>query len=132
MTQNTENTDNRPTAEKAFRIPAISHDTLRAAGYRHWKSKGARVYATSFWQKRFRDEKGTKYFIEFYEYDNSDIPLHPFKDISYEPEAHLKLPEDRIMNVTLQFNEHQTIEEIEDFIDQVYRNMGCCHHELND
>ena len=43
---------------------------LLSAGYKTFKPSLGKTAQTAY-QKRFRDEKGTKYFINIYEYDNS-------------------------------------------------------------
>lgn len=118
--------------ERVFHNPNITYTTLEAAGYRRWNSKGLRQYATCLWQKRFRDERGTKYFIDIYEYDNADMPWHPQKDIVYEPEVSFKLPDDQEMRVSLHARREGTIEEIEAFFEKMFQSMGCLHYELND
>lgn len=118
--------------ERVFGNPNITPDTLKAAGYRRWNSKGLRQYAECLWQKRFRDERGTKYFIDIYEYDNADMPWHPLKDVVYEPEVSFKLPEDENMRVSLSTSREKTIDEIEAFYEKMFHSMDCLHYELND
>ena len=61
------------TATKKFRNPSLNYNNFINEGYRFWTGKGMSNYADGFWQKKFTDNKGIKYFIEFYEYDWSKV-----------------------------------------------------------
>ena len=58
------------------KIKMITQEQLRQAGYKPFTQRNLKEYTNSFWQKRFDDEKGKKYFITVAEYDNSK-----YKDI---------------------------------------------------
>ena len=115
---------------KKFSNPVLNHDNFRAAGYRCWASKGASLNADCFWQKSFKDELGIKYHIEFYEYDWSKYERHPTKDISYEPQVHLNLPNDEVIKISFLVNNEATIEYVEQLAEKAFINMGCIYYEL--
>ena len=118
------------TAEKKYRNPALNHDSFLEAGYKYYKNRGATLYADAFWQKKFIDEKGIKYYIECYEYDWSNREDHLYRDVMYEPQAYLKLPDDEVIRLCITVNSNADIEHIEKLVEKAFTNMGCIYHEL--
>lgn len=115
--------------ENNFSIPALNHDNFKEAGYRFWEGRGATLNADGFWQKSFKDKVGIKYHIEFYEYDWSKYVRHITKDISYEVQSHLTLPNDELLRLSISVNKDATIEHVEKIVEKAFINMECLYHE---
>ena len=115
--------------EKKFSVPALNHDNFKEAGYRFWEGRGATLNADGFWQKSFKDKVGIKYHIEFYEYDWSEYVQHITKDISYEVQSHLTLPNDELLRLCISVNKDATIEHVEKIVEKAFINMECLYHE---
>ena len=97
----------------------ITKDQLIAAGYNPFKQKGVREYTEAFWQKRFDDDKGKKYFITIAEYGNSEhnFMYSPFTQF----ESH---------NVTFDIEMHhpESVEQIEEFFESTWVRMDCNYY----
>lgn len=109
-------------------INVITQEQLKLAGYKPFTQNGLSAYTNSYWQKRFVDEKGKKYFITIAEYDNSS-----YKELfelrgkySFQPEAQF---ESHGVTFNIQMLSPESIEEMEAFFEKMWYNMNCNYYE---
>lgn len=105
----------------------MTDKVLLNSGYKEWEvDKLFHPYASKFFQKRIKDEKGTKYFIgvnkyiidekESYQYElyTEKDDMYAFKCLIYGIQAPM------------------TIEEIEEEIENIWKNNNFSYYERND
>lgn len=105
----------------------ITKEQLTAAGYKPFNQIGIREYTKSFWQKRFDDDKGKKYFITIAEYDNLEDKNRQFsQEFSYSPftqfETHGATFDVEMLNP-------QSVEQMEEFFENIWFKMDCNYYE---
>lgn len=107
----------------------VTQDSLRQAGFKPFKQKGLSDWTDSYWQKRFDDTKGKKYFITIAEYDNSRFPqlLELKGKYSFAPDSQFKA---NGVTFDVQMHSPQSIEEMLDFFENMWKNMNCDYYEL--
>ena len=103
----------------------ITKEQLIAAGYKPFKQKGIKEYTESFYQKRFDDDKGKKYFITLSEYDYRTYHQVPY-DFSYEPDVQFET-HGVTFNATMLSPE--SVEQMEIFFENMWYNLGCDYYE---
>jgi hypothetical protein len=116
------------TETRIYRFPELYPEAFEAYGYRRYNAS-IEEFSNGFWQKRFVNERGIKYHIEFYEYDYAQFRNHPTKDVSYEPKAQFHKENDVVFNVAYLPNAQDTIESIEKFFESVFVQMNCTYYE---
>lgn len=115
-------------------------DQMMEAGFREFKpNKIAAPHAARAYQKKYVDGKGTKYFITCYEYDYSEFRDHgrPHPK-SWEFDGQFDLRDGRSFNFqtvgwfffpTEWGHKTCTIEDVEIFFENMWRNMSCRHYD---
>lgn len=93
-------------------------------------------------QKRFKDEKGTKYFITAYHYNLREQGFETAHDKdSYSFTSQLRINEDskdQTIDVTFnadfipnEYRELTTLKEVEDFFENMFKNINADYYELD-
>lgn len=107
----------------------INRKELIKHGYKTYDSD-VLYSAVCLYQKRIKDDKGTKYFIDIYEYmlkskDNYD------KCESYEARLVTSLKNDTYsLNILLYcIDNNTTIEQLEKDIEDIWTKLGCDYYE---
>lgn len=107
----------------------INREELIKHGYKTYDSD-VLYSAVCLYQKRIKDDKGTKYFIDIYEYmlkskDNYD------KCKSYEARLVTSLKDDTYsLNILLYcIDDNITIEQLEKDIEDIWTKLGCDYYE---
>ena len=103
----------------------ITKEQLIAAGYKPFMQRNIKEYTESFYQKRFDDDKGKKYFITIAEYDFISYPQVPY-DFIYQPEGQFT-SNGVTFDVTMLGPE--TVEQMEQFFEKMWYNLGCDYYE---
>ena len=106
----------------------ITQEDLISAGYKPFKQKNICEFTESFWQKRFDDDKGKKYFITLAEYDNSK-----YKD-TYQFEGRYSFQSDtQFVSSGVTFNiemlSPKSVEEMEEFFENMWVKLSCDYYE---
>lgn len=108
-------------------ITMLTKQDLLEAGYKPFKSK-VKLYTDQGYQKRFDDEKGKRYFITVWEYDNREFqdraPALP--DFSYAPDSQFDSN-----GVTFDVNMigADSVEHMEAFFERTWSSMDCDYYE---
>ena len=102
----------------------ITKEQLIAAGYKPFMQRNIKEYTESFYQKRFDDGKGKKYFITIAEYDHRDYPQVPY-DFSYEPDVQF-VTHGVTFNTTMLSPE--SVEQMEEFFEKMWFNLDCDYY----
>lgn len=108
----------------------LTKEQLIAAGYKPFIQRNLKEFTNSFYQKRFDDENGKKYFITVAEYDNSKYQhLHNLPEFSYQPDSQL-VSNGITFNVDMLNPE--SIQQMEELFEKMWYNLGCEYYELFD
>lgn len=106
----------------------LTRETLLAAGYRPFKQKNIREFTDQFYQKRFDDYKGKRYFITIGEYDNRKyhdrMPTLP--DFSYSPDTQFN---SNGVTFEIEMLTPESVEQMEAFFERMWVQMGCDYYE---
>jgi hypothetical protein len=106
-------------------------DALAEAGYSRSNRKGdQRAGEGSFfalWQKRIEDEAGTRYFVNFTEYNPGFYSLTEVPHV-FEAEVHFRFTNGGHSNITHSVD-RQAIEDIEDYFEEIWTHMGMGYAE---
>jgi hypothetical protein len=84
-------------------------------------------------QKRVRDDRGTRYFVDVYEYDWLYLRPADLPRFSYEAQVHFYTGDgDSMLKCTIQDDGAMTSPEaLEEFVTDLYSKIGAGHYELN-
>ena len=106
----------------------LTREALLSAGYRQFKQKNIREFTDQFYQKRFDDNQGKKYFITIAEYDNSKYKVsHPMlPDFSYSPDGQF---ESNGTTFNVEMLTPKSVEEMEAFFERMWVDMKCDYYE---
>ena len=112
----------------------ITVETLESAGYLVYPNPtrdGA--WNPWVWQKRFRDEVGTRYFIDVTQYDWHALPACAARPVRYDYEVNVHLydeNEDTTMRVTV-LSERATasVEALEAWVENLWRVTSSGYYE---
>ena len=102
----------------------MTDEVLLNSGYKECEvDTRFKPYAEKFFQKRIKDEEGTKYFIDVYKYiiDNQEdyeVELYTFKENVYDFKCLIYSVEKPL-----------TIEEIEEEIENIWKNNNFSYYE---
>ena len=107
----------------------VTQESLREAGFKLFKQKGLSQFTDSYWQRRFTDGRGRKYFITIAEYDNSNYPqlLELRGKYSFTPETQFEV---NGVTFDVQMHSPKSIEEMLDFFESMWNSMNCNYYEL--
>lgn len=106
----------------------LTKQDLLAAGYRPFKQQHIREFTDQFYQKRFDDSVGKKYFITIAEYDNREYQdrIPKLKDFSYAPESQF---ETRGVTFDVEMFSPESVEQMEMFFEDMWKSMMCDYYE---
>lgn len=104
----------------------ITNDQLEARGYKKWNAPQANQFSDCFYQKRFSDDVGIKYHIEFVHY-----PKHVFENGQSMPESWMVALNNNEPHFTFQFHRPKSIDEAESKCETFFKAMGCEYYELH-
>lgn len=106
----------------------LTKDQLLASGYKPFSQRNLKQFTSQFYQKRFDDSVGKKYFITIAEYNNREHQdrIPQLKDFSYSSESQFEIG-------TITFNVEmltpESVEEMEAFFERMWVQMGCDYYE---
>ena len=104
----------------------INDQILEAEGYRKHTDKFFE-YSDYFYQKKFCDDVGVKYFIEFVKYT-----LPQEVEGSYDSwAAFMRINGPIVMDFRMHYIKNETIEKIESMMDLFWTTMKCNYYERN-
>ena len=101
----------------------MTEKVLLQAGYKEDIVPVVEQYANRFFQKKIKDDKGIKYYIDVYEYEISDGYDYEFKLITQKDKFWVK--------TTIYGIDNMTLEEIEEEIENIWKNCKFNYYELN-
>lgn len=109
----------------------ITRDQLLAAGYKPFSQRNLKQFTSQFYQKRFDDSVGKKYFITIAEYDNRQYQdrIPQLKDFSYSPESQF---ETRGVIFDVEMHSPESVEQMENFFEDMWKSMMCDYYERLD
>lgn len=125
--------------ESIVNFESIVNEML-SSGYHKFKpNKITAPHATLAYQKRYRDEVGTKFFITCYEYDYENLFDHgrPYPK-SWEFDGQFELKDGRSFNFcTVGWYFYETewghkpnkLKDVEEFFHKLWTSMECKHYE---
>lgn len=100
----------------------ITENQLTIAGYRQYVSSGiVHPYSDFFYQKRFSDEVGIKYHVEFLHYP----PLNSKLSDTWMAEMVNNEP-----FMTFQIHRPESIQEVEERMRRFWETQGCKYYAL--
>ena len=100
----------------------MTEKVLISAGYKEAPVLVVEQYANRFFQKKVKDDKGIKYFIDVYEYEISDEYNYEFKLVTQK---------DKFWVRTIIYSiENMTIEEIEKEIEDIWKKCKFNYYQL--
>lgn len=106
----------------------LTKEALLAAGYRPFKQKNIREFTDQFYQKRFDNDQGKKYFITVAEYDNRKyhdrMPTLP--DFSYSPDTQFN---SNGVTFEIEMLTPESVEQMEAFFERMWVDMKCDYYE---
>jgi hypothetical protein len=114
----------------------VKMKNLEKLGYKKFSShfKDRVISYIISYQKKFKDENGIRYFLNFHVYDNINIPnyeIGKYGRYSYEASCQFNSHGDKATFDVLRFvgiKDH--IEEVEDFFKVMFVSMECNYYEL--
>ena len=111
----------------------IDRESLVAAGYREYTMHKDGFNKVCLFQKRVRDDLGTRYFVDVYEYDWLYLRPADLPRFSYEAQVYFyKGDGDTMLKCTIQDDGAMTsLEYLEEFIADLYVRVGAGHYELS-
>ena len=106
----------------------LTRETLLAASYKPFKQRNVKEFTNNFYQKRFDDEKGKRYFITIAEYDNSKYKVsHPMlPDFSYSPDGQFR---SNGITFNVEMLTPEFVEQMEAFFERMWVDMKCDYYE---
>ncbi len=100
----------------------MTEKVLINAGYKEAPVPVVEQYANSFFQKKVKDDKGIKYFIDVYEYEISDEYNYEFKLVTQKDKFWVR--------TTIYSIENMTLEEIEKEIEDIWKKCKFNYYQL--
>jgi hypothetical protein len=97
---------------------------LIKAGYKRFDAGIWKEFTDFFYQKRFTDAKGIKYFIEFHHYPGKEPVGALFLEESWMAELNVNEP-----NATFQLHRVDDAEDVEARIEAVWLALGSPYYE---
>ena len=105
----------------------INDKSLEDAGYKKHTSEFFE-YSDYFYQKKFCNDVGVKYFVEFVKY------TLPFEGTESSPDswaAFMRINGPIVMDFRMHYIKNETIEKIESMMDLFWTTMKCNYYERN-
>lgn len=118
-------------------------DEMLSSGFREFKPNGLhKPSAIKGFQKKYKDEKGIKYYITCHEYDWNGFPDHgrPYHK-SWMFDGQFTLVDGKTFNFetvgwfffpTEWGHKICTLKDVESFFEEMWQCMNCVHYELNE
>lgn len=100
----------------------MTEKVLISAGYKEAPLHIVEQYANRFFQKKVKDDKGIKYFIDVYEYEISDEYNYEFKLVTQKDKFWVR--------TTIYSIENMTIGEIEKEIEDIWKKCKFNYYQL--
>lgn len=100
----------------------MTEKVLINAGYNEVPVPVVEQYANRFFQKKVKDDKGIKYFIDVYEYEISDEYNYEFKLVTQKDKFWVR--------TTIYSIENMTLEEIEKEIEDIWKKCKFNYYQL--
>ena len=100
----------------------MTEKVLINAGYKEAPVPVVEQYENRFFQKKVKDDKGIKYFIDVYEYEISDEYNYEFKLLTQKDKFWVR--------TTIYSIENMTIEEIEKEIEDIWKKCNFNYYQL--
>ena len=109
----------------------LTREALLTAGYKLFTQKNVKEFTNSFYQKRFDDGKGKRYFITIAEYDNRAYQdSHPMlPEFSYSPDTQFN---SNGVTFNVEMFTPESVEQMEAFFERMWVQMGCDYYETGD
>lgn len=106
----------------------LTREALLTAGYKPFKQKNIKEFTNNFYQKRFDDGKGKRYFITIAEYDNRTYKdTHPMlPEFSYSPDGQF---EANGVTFNVEMLTPKSVEQMEAFFERMWVDMKCDYYE---
>ena len=102
----------------------MTDKVLFNGGYKEYDVPAGEPYANRFYQKKVKDKKGIKYYIDVYEYEIMDSNSYEFK---------LVCDQDKFwVRTTLYAIDNLTLEEIEAEIEKIWKQCKFNYYERYD
>ena len=101
----------------------ITREKLLAAGYKQFQDVFKK--ADCAYQKRVGH---TRYFINVYEYDWTDVPNIPFP-VSYEVDCQFQDYDDQYLNISFAVTNSDSVEQFEARVEDIFTRLGCQDYE---
>lgn len=107
----------------------ITRESLLENGYKAFTQKNLKSYTDNFYQKRFDDTTGKRFYLTIAEYDNKQFQdrINNLPDFSYSPETQFTDASGVVFDVGMY--SPKSIAEMEEFFLKVWSVMGCEHYE---
>lgn len=108
---------------------------LLEAGYKRIDAKGKNFlkgnYCNALWQKRVEDNHGTRYFVNFYEFDHSNLQVAP-SDVGYDCEVQFNrgVNDEQTLTSNVSLAKDATVADYEAFVEELFVTMGFNHYEV--
>ena len=100
----------------------MTEKVLINAGYKEAPVPVVEQNANRFFQKKVKDDKGIKYFIDVYEYEISDEYNYEFKLVTQKDKFWVR--------TTIYSIENMTLEEIEKDIEDIWKKCKFNYYQL--
>lgn len=108
-----------------FQAPAITPTELANHGYKKYPTPD--TFSSELWQKAFVDNKGIKYFIDFYKYDFTSMKL--LYDISFGVKIQLTTKQYGTIDITMHVDSLDTVDIIEDKVSKLFDAVDAEYYE---
>lgn len=102
----------------------MTDKVLLNSGYKEYQVPTGEPYANRFFQKKVKDKKGIKYFIDVYEYEIMDSMNYEFKLVCNQDKFWVR--------TTLYAIDCLTIEEVEAEIENIWKKCKFNYYERYD
>ena len=100
----------------------MTEKVLINAGYKEAPVPVVEQHANRLFQKKIKDDKGIKYFIDVYEYEISDEYNYEFKLVTQKDKFWVR--------TTIYSIENMTLEEIEKEIEDIWKKCKFNYYQL--
>lgn len=107
---------------------------LREAGYQHIPSSADNRFlkgdtCVALWQKKVDDEHGRRYFVNFFEFDHSNLGVPTPIAFQCEVQFRRGREDEQTLTSTISLGKDATVAEYEAFAEELFVTMGFNHYE---